>query len=188
MTRTHSYRFNPKTNVGEWTNIGANTLSCEAKDSSFLGDNSLDVDLVLRSLRDEMSVLTENLSRLEEWLRRSDDAPTWTGARFVESRNIQYGRTDTILMSTLRTVEAFEPRFEALLQAGYAWINLSALGVLGGELLVSVEVPRDTSSVPYGRTSVNLSGPPLDSKTGARVWDASLRTRLVEDGASCPIT
>ena len=45
MTRTHAYRFNPKTNVGEWTNTGANTLNCAAKDSSFLGDNSLDVDL-----------------------------------------------------------------------------------------------------------------------------------------------
>jgi len=45
MTRTHAYRFNPKTNVGEWTNTGANTLNCAAKDSSLLGDNSLDVDL-----------------------------------------------------------------------------------------------------------------------------------------------
>lgn len=46
MTRTHTYRFNPKTNIGEWTNTGANTLNCAAKDSSLLGDNSLDVDLV----------------------------------------------------------------------------------------------------------------------------------------------
>ena len=45
MTRTHSYRFNPKTNLGEWTNTGANTLNCAAKDTSFFGDNSLDVDL-----------------------------------------------------------------------------------------------------------------------------------------------
>lgn len=45
MTRTHAYRFNPKTNVGEWTNTGANTLNCAAKDSSLLGDNGLDVDL-----------------------------------------------------------------------------------------------------------------------------------------------
>ena len=45
MVRTHAYRFNPKTNVGEWTNTGANTLNCAAKDSSLLGDNSLDVDL-----------------------------------------------------------------------------------------------------------------------------------------------
>ncbi len=45
MIRTHAYRFNPKTNVGEWTNTGANTLNCAAKDSAFLGDNSLDIDL-----------------------------------------------------------------------------------------------------------------------------------------------
>ena len=125
-----------------------------------------------------MSLLTEHLARLEDWLRRSGEAPTWTGVRFVESSH--YGPTDTIPTSALRTVEAFEPRFEALFQAGYSWINLSALSVLDGALLVSVELPRDTSSVPHGLTSVNLSGPPLDSKTGARVWDASVRTRLVE--------
>lgn len=36
----------PEDERREWTNIGANTLNCTAKDSSFLGDNSLDVDLV----------------------------------------------------------------------------------------------------------------------------------------------
>lgn len=45
MTRSHAYRFNPKTNVGEWTNTGANKLNCATKDSAFLGDNALDVDL-----------------------------------------------------------------------------------------------------------------------------------------------
>jgi hypothetical protein len=45
MTRTHAYRFNPKTNVGEWTNTGANTLNCAVKDSALLGDNGFDVDL-----------------------------------------------------------------------------------------------------------------------------------------------
>ncbi len=46
MTRTHAYRFNPKTNLGEWTNTGANTLNCAVKDSALLGNNGLDVDLV----------------------------------------------------------------------------------------------------------------------------------------------
>ncbi len=45
VTRTHEYRFNPKTNLGEWTNTGDNTLNCAASDSALLGNNSLDVDL-----------------------------------------------------------------------------------------------------------------------------------------------
>jgi hypothetical protein len=45
MTRTHVYRFNPKTSIGEWTNIGDNKLNCASKDTAALGDNSLDVDL-----------------------------------------------------------------------------------------------------------------------------------------------
>ncbi|MBX3258560.1 MAG: hypothetical protein KF782_02500 [Labilithrix sp.] len=45
MTRTHAYRFNPKTGAGEWTNTGDNVLHCAAKDSALLGNNALDVDL-----------------------------------------------------------------------------------------------------------------------------------------------
>lgn len=44
-TRTHAYRFNPKTNLGEWTNTGENKLNCAAEDSAFLGDNGLNVDV-----------------------------------------------------------------------------------------------------------------------------------------------
>jgi hypothetical protein len=45
MSRQHGFRWNPQTNVGEWTNLGANVISCAARDTSLLGNNSLDVDL-----------------------------------------------------------------------------------------------------------------------------------------------
>ncbi len=38
-----------------------------------------------------------------------------------------------------------------------------------------VELPRDATGVPQGRTSVNLSGPPLDVRSGACVWDVNVR-------------
>ena len=100
--------------------------------------------------------------------------------RIVESAEITYGPTDEIPRRALTTAEAYASRFEALLTAGYAWINLSALGVLGEHLLVSVELPREPVGIPAGRTSVNLSGPPLGARTRACIWDASVRMRLVE--------
>ena len=45
MTRSHEYRFNPKTLVGEWTNVGTNTISCEDGDSAWFGNNALRVSL-----------------------------------------------------------------------------------------------------------------------------------------------
>jgi hypothetical protein len=98
----------------------------------------------------------------------------------VESSRIAHGRTDRIPRSALSTLEAFEPRFEELLSAGYGWINLSALGVMEDTLLVCVELPRDTTGVPRGRTQVVLSGPPIDVRTRALVWDASTRMQLVD--------
>ena len=100
--------------------------------------------------------------------------------RIVESSDVTYGRTDDIPRSALKTVESYATRFERLLAAGYSWINLSALGVLDGHLLVCVELPREPVGIPAGRTSINLSGPPLDAQTRACIWDASVRVRLID--------
>jgi hypothetical protein len=100
--------------------------------------------------------------------------------RIVESTDVRYGRTDDIPRSALKTVESYASKFERLLAAGYSWINLSALGVLDGHLLVCVELPREPVGIPAGRTSVNLSGPPLDAQTRACIWDASVRVRLID--------
>jgi hypothetical protein len=100
--------------------------------------------------------------------------------RIVESSEVKYGRTDDVPLTALKTVEAYAPRFERLLAAGYSWINLTALGVLDKHLLVCVELPREPVGIPAGRTSINLSGPPLDPRTKACVWDASVRIRLID--------
>jgi hypothetical protein len=127
-----------------------------------------------------VSALTEHLGRLEAWLRRNGDAPAWWSVRIVESAEIKYGLTDEIPQRAMKTAESYAPRFERLLAAGYAWINLSALGVLGEHLLVCVELPREPVGILAGRTSVNLSGPPLDARTRACIWDASVRFRLID--------
>jgi hypothetical protein len=127
-----------------------------------------------------VSALSDHVGRLEAWLRRKDDAPPWQAVLIVESAVIKYGPRDDVPREALKTVEAYASRFDGLLAAGHAWINLSALGVLGKDLLICVELPRAPLGVPVGRTSVNLSGRPLDERTRACAWDAAAGIRLVE--------
>ena len=95
----------------------------------------------------------------------------------IESQDVTWGAVAAIPRSATRSIVEYERRFESLLALGSAWLNLSALGVLDEELLVCVELPRDPVGA-YGRTSVNLSEPPLDL-SGRKVWDASQRHRIV---------
>ena len=116
-------------------------------------------------------------SAISRCVRRA--ARTGVGFR-VDNRAVHPPRMADVSREALKTVEAYASRFDALLAAGYAWINLSALGVYGEDLLVCVELPRGPVGVTVGCTSVNLSGPPLDEQTRASAWDASARIRLVE--------
>jgi hypothetical protein len=90
----------------------------------------------------------------------------------INAHDITWGAVSTLPRNAMHSVTDYEARFETLLVTGYSWLNLSALGVFDGELLVCVELPRDSVGA-YGRTSVNLSGPP------GQVWDASQRHRIV---------
>lgn len=121
--------------------------------------------------------LALHLERLATWLRRDGRAPPWRVVRLVESGAIKWSAISTIPRGALHSVADYETRFGALLAMGYSWINLSALGVIDGELLVCVELPRDPTGA-FGHTSVNLSGPAFDL-AGKPVWDASLRHRIV---------
>ncbi len=52
----------------------------------------------------------------------------------------------------------YEQRFDELLASGLSWINLSCYGVDGENLVVSVEVPKQTP-ICVSPTPVNYSGP-----------------------------
>jgi hypothetical protein len=79
------------------------------------------------------------------------------GVLFVE--RFWLAPTKTVVSpDAIVAAERYGPRFSDLMSAGYSWINFHAAGVLGGHLLVSVELPPGG---PTGapRTSVQLSGP-----------------------------
>ncbi len=116
-----------------------------------------------------LPMLHHHLSRLDLWLRTEPDAPSWSDHRIVEQRDVRPGHIQQVRRSDLRTVDEYAATFAALLEAGYGWINLSALGVDGSTMVVCVERPQEASGVPPGRTCVNLSGPAFGSN-GRPVW------------------
>lgn len=76
-------------------------------------------------------------------------------------------------VGALHAVADFRPVFDRMLVAGYAWLNLSAFGIFRGNLVIGVELPREPTGVPPGRTSVNYSGP-ARSVTATATWDFAL--------------
>ena len=105
-----------------------------------------------------MNSLEYHLFELEQWLRQIPDAPAWSCVQLVELSNVD-PHLPPDLKHRLREPAEYAVRFAELASAGYAWINLSGLGMLDDTLVVTVEKPSRTSNCPRSRTSVNYSGP-----------------------------
>jgi hypothetical protein len=107
-----------------------------------------------------MTRLDQELDRLRAFLIDCQPVLAWQTMHLVEGAEVSFAHNSLrIARATLRSPAAFARRFEELLQCGYSWINLNAAGIVDGELIVIVEVPRTSSGVPADRVAVNLSGP-----------------------------
>ena len=104
-----------------------------------------------------MDGLEEHFGRLSETLT-SWGVPSWENVLFSENLQVDPFSIQTIKRSELYGLVEFSDRFEALLNEGHNWINLSGLGVLDNTLIVAIEKPKSNSGSPL--TSVNQSGPP----------------------------
>lgn len=76
---------------------------------------------------------------------------------------------------------SFEKQYKDLKSKGYSWINLHCAGILDGDLLFTLELPYESSKVPFGFTSINFSGPALDPNTNEPNWDVHKTFKFVTD-------
>jgi len=105
-----------------------------------------------------MPQLSDFVQKLGALVRNWTPTAEWHAVRFVESSDVDYSEpVPRVSEPELMTMESFQHRFESAVRSGYAWVNLSALGVLDGSLVVALERPRAATGAL--RTSVNLSGP-----------------------------
>lgn len=104
-----------------------------------------------------MKTLEEYFDNLSKWLS-SHGGPDWNDVFFSEDLRINPFKKISLKQGEFSTLSEFSVRFSELLEEGHNWLNLSALGVLNGTLIVGVEKPTKNAGSPT--TSVNLSGPP----------------------------
>jgi ADP-ribosylglycohydrolase len=102
-----------------------------------------------------VDALTYHLKRLRRFLVEVCPGMDWAEVGFMDSPPV--GVAPTRSMTT--TLEDYRPRFEQLMDAGHGWINMSAVGVDDEMLLVTLEWPGYTNTIPRAYVSVNLSGP-----------------------------
>lgn len=108
-----------------------------------------------------MNDLEQHLARLTAHLREQHVAASWSHVKIIEGP-VDHGPEIVIIpRRSLQTPGEYAPRFDALLNQGHGWINLSAVGVLEDTLLVSIELPGYRNYVARGDVSVNLSGPAM---------------------------
>lgn len=107
-------------------------------------------------------VLDWYLGFLHCMLHVEGGVPMWRDVRLTES--VRYGQDQLPCgAGQMFTVDEYRARFTELCRRGWSWINLEAVGLLDGMLLLHVEVPpRDPEGSAW--TSVNMSGPPFSLK------------------------
>jgi len=119
------------------------------------------------------TVLDWYLGFLHYMLHLDGGVPMWRDIRLTES--LRYG-SDQLPCEVGRTftVDEYRVRFTELCSQGWSWINLEAVGLLQGMLLLHVQPPPRT---PEGTswTSVNMKGPAVALKERGYALDDLVR-------------
>jgi hypothetical protein len=102
------------------------------------------------------SALPSTLLRVEALALATPGAPRWDSVIVTGPLALAPAERVHVKRSALVPASEFEERFQQLLSRGHPWINVSAAGLLGDALLVTVETAAKTVE---GSTSVNMSGP-----------------------------
>jgi len=117
-----------------------------------------DVDVRAKQIQ-TMSTLKGHLKKLEIFLQSNTPEYVWSDVLIGnESDLYKDGKVIYDLNNALFTVEEFEPIFNEILNYGYSWVNLSAVGIIKNNLIVCVEKPSHSSGTKKEQVSVNYSG------------------------------
>jgi len=82
--------------------------------------------------------------------------PAWRSVALTEC--LDWGPRQIVRIGSLRDVDTYRARFTDLVTRGWPWVNLHAVGLLRGDLLLLIETPTyEPAGSPW--TSVNMSGP-----------------------------
>jgi hypothetical protein len=118
-----------------------------------------------------MSELQRHLERLTSWLNSRQQPLSWSCILIAEDADIKHGTISSLSRSALATPDEYSARFEEHLNAGHSWINMNAASVIEDTLLVVIELPSYSNTVPREKVSVNLSGPSEHTLNDIKILD-----------------
>jgi hypothetical protein len=101
------------------------------------------------------SNLDVHLAHLESRVESGLGFRAWSQVAFIE-RGANWG-VSTDLKATRRSLDAFRSRWAEIVQESTGWVNLVAIAIEGGALIVAVEWKTDGSRRDPDRVSVNHS-------------------------------
>ena len=95
------------------------------------------------------------IEKLVSRIKEDQSCPEWLVIKITEKLKYEDG-IPAVRLGQLSNVYDYQARFTELIANGYSWINLTALGVHEGVLVVGVELPSNRVGCP--KPSVNISG------------------------------
>ena len=105
-----------------------------------------------------MNELKDYIEGLEKWLLSNKPIPEWDTVLIGDESDFYQEGKLKIEIKLLSSIDGYEQKFTDLLNDGYSWINLSAIGVQNKHLLVCVEKPAYPSGAGKEQISINYSG------------------------------
>lgn len=106
-----------------------------------------------------MTTLQNHIEHLEDWLKENNPNSIWDGILIGDESDIYCeGKISSDLDNKLLTPSQYESKFISLLNGGYSWLNLSAVGISEGKLIICVEKPAHSSGLKSEQVSINFSG------------------------------
>ena len=126
----------------------------------------------------DLNATEKNLNQLISFFPQWGNWLPWSQVLFVEVQTFAAGKVPEIPQSALISSQDYAKRFDELLESGYHWINMNALGIWKDNLIIVIELPSYKSNIPKEKVSVNFSGPVIiDEKPQ---WDLSNRIEVLE--------
>lgn len=127
--------------------------------------------------------LNKETDLLLEWLSNSIEIPA-IGNKLVvvdcfERRTIDNFEYSIIHSDKIYPVKDFEKAFDDLLHKGYGWINLHCAGIYQKNIIFTLELPHTSSSIPYGKTSINYSGPGMNPFNKKPEWNFEFFYKII---------
>lgn len=121
--------------------------------------------------------LDRQVAALLEWLGAVTDIPDFDGFLILDtsSQDVNYAAGSCrVSPESLVSLESYSATYNDLLKKGYAWANLSVYGIFKGKLVIGIELPNSAAGVPFGATTINFSGPPMDFVSKSFNWNLQI--------------